>query len=125
MTMYVNYILITCVFFICGLDCLRNFFFFSSRRRHTRSYGDWSSDVCSSDLRAGGPCGRSRCWSEAQGPGRSARPRSGPAARRSCGSPRPGTVELGREIGARRLQDLVGAALLAVLAFQLSDTLML
>src|SRR5207248_5746231 len=25
-------------------------FFFSSRRRHTRSYGDWSSDVCSSDL---------------------------------------------------------------------------
>src|SRR5207248_8286088 len=27
-------------------------FFFSSRRRHTRSYGDWSSDVCSSDLRA-------------------------------------------------------------------------
>src|SRR5207248_8612666 len=30
------------------------FFFFSSRRRHTRSYGDWSSDVCSSDLFAGG-----------------------------------------------------------------------
>src|SRR5437867_3068926 len=28
------------------------FFFFSSRRRHTRSYGDWSSDVCSSDLPA-------------------------------------------------------------------------
>src|SRR6266516_6143418 len=27
------------------------FFFFSSRRRHTISYGDWSSDVCSSDLR--------------------------------------------------------------------------
>src|SRR5207248_8154708 len=26
------------------------FFIFSSRRRHTRSYGDWSSDVCSSDL---------------------------------------------------------------------------
>src|SRR6202163_2544559 len=25
-------------------------FFFSSRRRHTRSPGDWSSDVCSSDL---------------------------------------------------------------------------
>src|SRR5438094_6443073 len=25
-------------------------FFFSCRRRHTRSYGDWSSDVCSSDL---------------------------------------------------------------------------
>src|SRR5207248_7857002 len=30
--------------------CLSHSFFFSSRRRHTRSYGDWSSDVCSSDL---------------------------------------------------------------------------
>src|SRR2546426_4495214 len=27
-------------------------FFFSSRRRHTRLQGDWSSDVCSSDLNA-------------------------------------------------------------------------
>src|SRR3989454_6903649 len=27
-----------------------NSFFFSSRRRHTRLQGDWSSDVCSSDL---------------------------------------------------------------------------
>src|SRR2546426_5310015 len=32
--------------------CIRSFlfFFFSSRRRHTRLQGDWSSDVCSSDL---------------------------------------------------------------------------
>src|SRR2546430_6183407 len=30
------------------------FFFFSSRRRHTRFDCDWSSDVCSSDLRASG-----------------------------------------------------------------------
>src|SRR5207249_7033757 len=30
------------------LTCI--FFFFSSRRRHTRSKRDWSSDVCSSDL---------------------------------------------------------------------------
>src|SRR5207248_7770059 len=35
------------------------FFFFSSRRRHTRSYGDWSSDVCSSDLHRC-PCGSAR-----------------------------------------------------------------
>src|ERR1039457_7264448 len=28
------------------------FVFFSSRRRHTRLQGDWSSDVCSSDLRS-------------------------------------------------------------------------
>src|SRR5205814_6072927 len=27
-----------------------SFFFFSSRRRHTRCLSDWSSDVCSSDL---------------------------------------------------------------------------
>src|SRR5437762_4518149 len=27
-----------------------SYFFFSSRRRHTRYIGDWSSDVCSSDL---------------------------------------------------------------------------
>src|SRR3989454_8473176 len=32
---------------ICALSL---FFFFSSRRRHTRLQGDWSSDVCSSDL---------------------------------------------------------------------------
>src|SRR3712207_4019585 len=29
---------------------VRCFFFFSSRRRHTRYWRDWSSDVCSSDL---------------------------------------------------------------------------
>src|SRR5690606_40846250 len=29
---------------------MRLFFFFSSRRRHTRFSRDWSSDVCSSDL---------------------------------------------------------------------------
>src|SRR6266705_2498201 len=39
-------------FFFVRVNCY--FFFFSSRRRHTRSYGDWSSDVCSSDLGAGG-----------------------------------------------------------------------
>src|SRR5690348_6245521 len=33
------------------------FFFFSSRRRHTRWTGDWSSDVCSSDLLAVGRIG--------------------------------------------------------------------
>src|SRR5256885_9918328 len=34
------------------------FFFFSSRRRHTRLQGDWSSDVCSSDLRLSWDCRR-------------------------------------------------------------------
>src|SRR3989440_13082528 len=32
-------------------------FFFSSRRRHTRSDRDWSSDVCSSDLQVIAACG--------------------------------------------------------------------
>src|SRR2546426_4479775 len=36
-----------------GVICLSFFFFFSSRRRHTRLQGDWSSDVCSSDLEGG------------------------------------------------------------------------
>src|SRR6266487_5229433 len=35
--------------------CYIMFFFFSSRRRHTRWTGDWSSDVCSSDLRRAAP----------------------------------------------------------------------
>src|SRR5690348_17522325 len=39
----------TYVFFLCSLFFFF-FFFFSSRRRHTRWTGDWSSDVCSSDL---------------------------------------------------------------------------
>src|SRR5258706_10037520 len=33
----------------CGSEKV-TFFFFSSRRRHTRLVSDWSSDVCSSDL---------------------------------------------------------------------------
>src|SRR5207249_7995315 len=38
-------------------------FFFSSRRRHTRSKRDWSSDVCSSDLHRTGYRGR-QCITE-------------------------------------------------------------
>src|SRR6266704_1813402 len=68
------------------------YFFFSSRRRHTRSKRDWSSDVCSSDLRpaAGhlsrtrgaarrGPGGRRRRGGRADGPQR--RRQDHPAAR--------------------------------------------
>src|SRR5690348_17956842 len=39
---------VTCCSDVARVFC---FFFFSSRRRHTRWTGDWSSDVCSSDLR--------------------------------------------------------------------------
>src|SRR5256886_8301940 len=34
----------------CSMCAVVSFFFFSSRRRHTRFDCDWSSDVCSSDL---------------------------------------------------------------------------
>src|SRR3712207_4462032 len=44
------------------------FFFFSSRRRHTRYWRDWSSDVCSSDLPGAGTAPESRaCRRDAWG----------------------------------------------------------
>src|SRR5690348_2005297 len=60
---YAHLIIIFCILFyrffslyisICFV-CFFFFFFFSSRRRHTRWTGDWSSDVCSSDLAAASP----------------------------------------------------------------------
>src|SRR5574337_1062410 len=47
--------------FSIGWHCDAGFiiFFFSSRRRHTSLSGDWSSDVCSSDLYPGKPAVRS------------------------------------------------------------------
>src|SRR5690625_6818886 len=44
--------MITGLFLISFRSCVPFFFFFSSRRRHTRWPRDWSSDVCSSDLAA-------------------------------------------------------------------------
>src|SRR6266511_4852402 len=38
------------LFFSASTSWRISFFFFSSRRRHTRVSRDWSSDVCSSDL---------------------------------------------------------------------------
>src|SRR5436305_4789556 len=43
--------LISYLCFYCVYIFFFFFFFFSSRRRHTRCGRDWSSDVCSSDLR--------------------------------------------------------------------------
>src|SRR5689334_24492830 len=42
--------MLTCMGLIEGMTSSRLWFFFSSRRRHTRWNCDWSSDVCSSDL---------------------------------------------------------------------------
>src|SRR2546427_4726412 len=41
-----------CLMYRESLRFICLFFFFSSRRRHTRFDCDWSSDVCSSDLEA-------------------------------------------------------------------------
>src|SRR5262245_64184733 len=48
--MSVERLMINTAMSICIFVC---FFFFSSRRRHTRCLSDWSSDVCSSDLKGG------------------------------------------------------------------------
>src|SRR5699024_11431965 len=65
---YINLITrhVLCVF--------HSYFFFSSRRRHTRSKRDWSSDVCSSDLVGDTPLCTERRKS---------------ANARSCGTPPP------------------------------------
>src|SRR3712207_6311986 len=44
---------------VMSLYCI--YFFFSSRRRHTRYWRDWSSDVCSSDLGALGVSAAVEC----------------------------------------------------------------
>src|SRR6201993_5512824 len=64
------------------------FFFFSSRRRHTRLQGDWSSDVCSSDL--------------VLLPSRPAHPRDRAPVRREC------SVEIGRASCREKSVDLGG-----------------
>src|SRR5690625_1187173 len=56
------------------------FFFFSSRRRHTRWPRDWSSDVCSSDLHHGGDHG-----ALTRGQGRANEALTGQAARGTRG----------------------------------------
>src|SRR2546426_8595129 len=42
-------VLLTLSVIVAGIATYNKLFFFSSRRRHTRLQGDWSSDVCSSD----------------------------------------------------------------------------
>src|SRR2546427_12041934 len=69
-------------------DIVRVFFFFSSRRRHTRFDCDWSSDVCSSDLSLFLDCGYG-----VEGSGLSIRPP--PVTRKQAGVPPP-PQKLGR-----------------------------
>src|SRR5262249_57184978 len=56
-------------------------FFFSSRRRHTRLVSDWSSDVCSSDLRPMDPCAGAVITAAGLGQRRAAAPSTAGASR--------------------------------------------
>src|SRR5438034_11396361 len=82
------------------------FFFFSSRRRHTRSLCDWSSDVCSSDLiRTPTSCRRARRpWHASRGSANGAsriRARVPPPNRGSGPRPRSEERRVGKEGGSR------------------------
>src|SRR2546429_9047271 len=86
------------------------FFFFSSRRRHTRCSRDWSSDVCSSDLSPGWRTTRrasspGTCLSRSAGSSTTA---TDTPKRRSAGAPWRGDRERGGEgkrgdLGGRRI----------------------
>src|SRR5258707_15766741 len=74
------------------------FFFFSSRRRHTRYWRDWSSDVCSSDLATRDRTGCRRS-ARARKTTRDASPDSFGAAP----APRSGSPEIGRSAFRERV----------------------
>src|ERR1019366_5689172 len=56
------------IYLLTHLDHIQ-FFFFSSRRRHTRLVSDWSSDVCSSDLTGPSPVAQCHPHRSADEPG--------------------------------------------------------
>src|SRR5256885_7602404 len=75
----------------------RSFFFFSSRRRHTRLQGDWSSDVCSSDL-----AGRRVPWCRRSSARGLLAPRAGRRSHRR--GPRRGDAGVSPAVGPRPRQ---------------------
>src|SRR5204863_3815609 len=110
-----SFLLFVFCFFFLHFCLFFFFFFFSSRRRHTRSLRDWSSDVCSSDLRMGdaegielvhSPASCARCTSSipSASPIRCSTPsrrisRSDPTA--AASSPRSEERRVGKEWRAR------------------------
>src|SRR5438045_9351118 len=90
-------------------------FFFSSRRRHTRCLSDWSSDVCSSDLKRGPSTGFGLALlavrSDARGLAfvrRSKRVSSSRSSHRSLLSRRSEERRVGKECGSRLSRDHEG-----------------
>src|SRR5256885_6274170 len=85
------------------------FFFFSSRRRHTRLQGDWSSDVCSSDLtKLGGRLPKGALLVGPPGTGKTllARAVAGEAGRPFFSMSGSDFVEMFVGVGASRVRDL-------------------
>src|SRR5438034_2188941 len=80
-------------------------FFFSSRRRHTRSLCDWSSDVCSSDLLA-----FALEHDDRAGPVRALRGGAADQPRRV--HPAPGVPQIGRASCRERSVDLGGGRII-------------
>src|SRR5436305_15288930 len=81
------------------------FFFFSSRRRHTRCGRDWSSDVCSSDLRGTAastpaPSGWSRTQTHVNGS-------AGTTAAKDCGRSDTSSTSPRRKIGRASCRERV------------------
>src|SRR5256885_8645610 len=112
-TKHSHYDLLACelkcgVYAMCYLHCFLSlsvsfvlFFFFSSRRRHTRLQGDWSSDVCSSDLTLTSRSGFARGLRTARrgerariGRAPRLRPRRSPPRGRQSVKPRSATVRI-------------------------------
>src|SRR2546421_6621912 len=96
------------VLLVSESQSLSVFFFFSSRRRHTRSDRDWSSDVCSSDLDRPEARRRSRHRSlrrplAVRGPARRDDDRAVGAARRRRGPPRTALAAARRDRKSTRL----------------------
>src|SRR5690606_40839677 len=99
---------------------VRVFFFFSSRRRHTRFSRDWSSDVCSSDLMAvlggsasdraeadGAPRGH-RCIQRLEAPTRYGVKRGPIEYTPRLGVDNPGAAEIGRASWRERGESAAG-----------------
>src|SRR5438067_10925567 len=77
-------------------------FFFSSRRRHTRSKRDWSSDVCSSDLWYRDPVAEAERRLQRRCACRCCRAASSPPG---CASPRSEERRVGKECRSRWAPD--------------------
>src|SRR3546814_6458261 len=86
----VRYAVIGCVLF-----CLLCVFFFKQKTAYEMRISDWSSDVCSSDLKGNGPCDGAVSFSQARRPGVRRR------APLPCRSPR----SRGRSAERRRRRD--------------------